>query len=197
MIAEEDIKIGAKVKFNYKDGDWGDPNAIDGNEYWIVEDSGCEDDNYFTKHTVQLSAVKENEDCFTLIPSEETPELELPLRKTVYDIARPVLAERKVGKVAIGLVDTGFPNALWELAKVLGWAAEHKGYKPNDWKNLPNAEVEFNAAASRHRMKHLMQRDAGLSLQECVDEESNLLHLVHQAFNTLALLELTLTGKIE
>ena len=202
MIAEEDIKVGVKVKFTY-DGDWGEPYAVDGNEYWIVEDSGCEDDNFFTKHTVQLFAVQVNQEYFTLVANEQPEEVELPLRKTVYDIpdtiaphgidpptiARPVLSERKVGKVPIELVDTGFPHSLWELAKVLGWAAENKGYKPNDWKLLPDAKSAFQAAASRHRMKPL--------LGEEFDTESGLHHKVHEAFNVLAELELILTGKIK
>ena len=173
MIAEEDIKIGAKVVFNYS-GDWGEPDAIDGNEYLIVEYSGSIDP-CFKSNTVQIWAVKLNKEAFTLV--------------TTDSIARPILAERKVGKVAIELVDTGFPNALWELAKVLGWAAEHKGYKPNDWKNLPDAKVAFPAAASRHRMKPL--------LGEELDPESGLHHKVHELFNVIAELELILTGKIK
>lgn len=196
MIAEEDIEVGAKVKFNYK-GDWGETYAIDGNEYLIVKNSGnC--DAFFKKDTVQISAVKANLDQFTFVA-----DVELPLRKTVYDIpdtiahqdidpptlARPVLSERKVGKVPIELVDTGFPHSLWELAKVLGWAAEHKGYKPNDWKQLPEAKTAFQAAASRHRMKPL--------LGEEFDPESGLHHKVHELFNVAAELELILTGKIK
>ena len=196
MIAEEDIKIGAKVVFNCEE-DWGETYAIDGNEYLIVADSDNRD-AFFTKDTVQIFAVKLNLELFTLAAG-----VELPLRKTVYDIsdtitpqdidppiiARPVLAERKVGKVPIELVDTGFPHSLWELAKVLGWAAEHKGYKPNDWKQLPDAKTAFQAAASRHRMKPL--------LGEEFDPESGLHHKVHELFNVIAELELILTGKIK
>ena len=188
MIAEEDIKVGAKVKFTYDD-DWGETYAIDGKEYYIAEDCGC-DDHYFTKHTVDLFAVQVNMDCFTLVvdsPEEITP---LPWPRDESDsIARPILEERKVGKVPIELVDTGFPNALWELAKVLGWAAENKGYKPNDWKQLPDAKTAFQAAASRHRMKPL--------LGEEFDPESGLHHKVHELFNVIAELELILTGKIK
>lgn len=199
MIAEEDIKIGAKVKFK-DSGDWGDVNAVEGGEYFIVEDSDYSA-SFFTKHTVELCAVQANEDCFTLVTDDQSKEVELPLSKTMYDIAdtitpqdidppsiaRPILAERKVGKVPIELVDTGFPNALWELAKVLGWAAENKGYKPNDWKLLPDAKSAFQAAASRHRMKPL--------LGEEFDPESGLHHKVHELFNVAAELELILTDE--
>jgi hypothetical protein len=102
---------------------------------------------------------------------------------------RPVLEERKVGKVSIELFDTGFPNAVWEISKLMSWAAENKGYKPNDWKSLPNAEVSLPAAASRHRIKPL--------LGEKYDDESKLLHKAHEAFNVLAELELMLTGVIK
>lgn len=187
MIAEEDIKIGAKVKFTYDD-DWGETYAIDGNEYWIVEDSGCGDDNFFTKHTVDLFAVQVNMDCFTLVvdsPEEITP---LPWPRDESDsIARPILEERKVGKVRMELVDDGFANALFEIAKLMTWANDNKGYLPHDWKRLPNAVEEFSSAASRHRIKP--------KLGEISDPESKMLHKVHEAFNVLAQLELILTDE--
>lgn len=105
------------------------------------------------------------------------------------NIARPILEERKVGKLMIHLFDDGFPNAIWEIAKLMTWANDEKGYRPHDWKQLPNAEVEFAAAASRHRMKP--------KLGEMYDPESKLLHKAHEAFNVLAELELMLTGKIK
>ena len=112
-------------------------------------------------------------------------------------IARPVLEERKVGKVKMQLFDEGFPNAILEIAKVMGWAEENKGYKPNDFKNLPNAETEFSAAASRHRVRGFIQKAQGIPAIERTDEESNIVHLAHAAFNVLAELELVLTGKIK
>lgn len=196
MIAQEDIKIGAKVVFNYE-GDWGDPNAINGKEYYIVEDCGC-DDHYFTKHTVELCAVQANEDCFTLVvdsPEEITP---LPWPRDESDsIARPLLEERKVGKVRMELVDDGFANALLEIAKVLTWAQEAKGYLDHDWINLPDPENGFKGAASRHRVKANIQKMAGVEPKLRVDEESKLHHLAHQATNVLMELELILTGKIQ
>ena len=112
-------------------------------------------------------------------------------------IARPVLEERKIGKVKMHLYDEAFPNAILEIAKVMGWAEENKGYKPNDFKNLPNAETEFSAAASRHRVKGFIQKAQGVPAIERTDEESNIVHLAHTAFNVLAELELVLTGRIK
>jgi hypothetical protein len=112
-------------------------------------------------------------------------------------IARPILEERKVGKVQMDLFDSGFPNAITEVAKVMTWAAENKGYKPHDWKSLPNSETEFSAAASRHRVKGFIQKAQGIAAIDRTDEESNIVHLAHCAFNVLAELELVLTGKIK
>lgn len=111
-------------------------------------------------------------------------------------IARPVLEERKIGKIAIELFDEGFPNAVMAIGEVMTWAAEHKGYAPHDWKNLPNPDTAFLAAGSRHRMKRHIQRADGVNHIDCVDEESHLLHLAHEAFNVLAQLELVITNRI-
>jgi len=112
-------------------------------------------------------------------------------------IARPILEERKVGKIRMELFDTGFPNAVLEIARMMTWANEHKGYKDNDWKVLPDAENAFKGAAARHRVKLDAQRSFGEDLLDCVDEESNITHLAHECFNNLALLELALVGRIK
>jgi len=122
---------------------------------------------------------------------------EAPVAIATEGIARPVLEERKIGKIAIELFDHGFPNAIMAVGEVMTWAAEHKGYKPHDWKNLPNAEVAFDAAGSRHRIKRHIQSGSGLTAQFCTDEESDLLHLAHEAFNVLAQLELVITNRIQ
>lgn len=108
----------------------------------------------------------------------------------------PALDKRKDGKVLMHLLDQGFPNAMLELAKVLTWAGEHKGYLPHDWQNVPDPENTFQGAAGRHRVKSLIQKSQGLSASERVDEESGLVHKVHEAFNIMAELELILTKKI-
>ena len=116
---------------------------------------------------------------------------------TNESIARPILAERKVGKVRMELVDDGFANALLEIAKVLTWAQEAKGYLDHDWINLPDPENGFKGSASRHRVKANIQKMAGVEPKLRVDEESKLHHLAHQATNVLMELELILTGKIQ
>ena len=112
-------------------------------------------------------------------------------------VFRPNLEDRKVGKVQMHMVDDGFPNALREVAKVMTWAAEAKGYKLHDWKNLPNAGEAFPSAGYRHRNDNSIQKALGLSPAERVDHESALLHKAHEAFNVLAELELILTGVIK
>lgn len=133
-------------------------------------------------------------DRFELLPPFEQDNIP---PKDIQGIAKPILEERKVGKVKMHLVDEGFPNAMMELGKMMGWAEEHKGYKPNDFKKLPNAEVEFSAAATRHRLKGFIQKAEGVPAIDRVDEESGISHLCHAAFNILAELELVLTGKIK
>jgi hypothetical protein len=114
----------------------------------------------------------------------------------VLGVARPVLETRKVGKVRVELVDDGFPLALREVARVMTWAQTAKGYKDHDWQNLPDAEVQLAAAASRHRTDHIKQRVVeGKAITECVDTESALLHKAHEAFGVLAQLELMLRGE--
>lgn len=181
MITKEDIKIGAVVRHLGGPDTWGDTDAEHFKLFTIVEDIGSLE-KYFMENLVCRHAVAANKDLFEL-----STEFSLKALEPNNSIARPVLSERKVGKVPIELVDTGFPNALWELAKVLGWAAENKGYKPNDWKQLPDAKTAFQAAASRHRMKPL--------LGEEFDPESGLHHKVHELFNVAAELELILTDE--
>ncbi|QYW06580.1 hypothetical protein uav_049 [Pseudomonas phage UAVern] len=111
---------------------------------------------------------------------------------------RPVLETRKVGKVRVELVDDGFPLALREIAKVMTWAQTAKGYKDHDWQNLPDAQVQLAAAASRHRTDQIQQHVVeGKPLLQCVDPESKLVHKAHEAFGVLAQLELMLRERAE
>jgi len=122
---------------------------------------------------------------------------EKAVRVKEQSIERPVLEERKKDKIRMELVDQGFPLALLELAKVMTWANNNKGYKDHDWKNIPDAENAFKGAAARHRVKFDAQRSSGNEMLDCTDEESGIIHLAHECFNTLALLELALAGKVK
>lgn len=118
------------------------------------------------------------------------------LDKEFLGVFRPELNSRKVGKIRVELVDDGFPLALREVANVMTWAQTAKGYKDHDWQNLPNAEIQLAAAASRHRTDHIKQRVVDqLDIDQCVDVESGLLHKAHEAFGVLSQLELMLRGK--
>lgn len=115
----------------------------------------------------------------------------------VLGVYRPNLEERKVGKVGMHMVVDGFPRALREVAKVMTWAAEVKGYKLHDWRNLPNADVELPAAEYRHQNDSCIQKAEGVPAIERTDHESKLLHAAHKVFNGLAELELILAGVIK
>lgn len=196
MIDQEDVKVGTVVRHLGDVGQWRDDNAKYFALFTVVEDKGY--DALFTEDTVERCAVQANPDLFDLALTEKRKELDKPCPFVLTDsISRPILAERKVGKVKMQLFDEGFPNAVMEIARVMTWAEENKGYKPNDFKSLPNADVEFPAAASRHRVKGFMQKADGVAPIDRVDEESGIVHLAHAAFNVLSELELILTGKIK
>jgi hypothetical protein len=89
------------------------------------------------------------------------------------------LETRKVGKVKMELVETGFPYSMLALGQLMTWAFENKDYLPNDWKQLPTET--FLAAAARHRNARLRGEEL---------DESGMPHLVSEAFNVLAQLEL-------
>lgn len=135
-----------------------------------------------TEHTRQTEFMTANE-VEAVVSRVQTP----------GDIYRPELETRKVGKTRVELVDDGFPLALREVAKVMTWAQTAKGYKDHDWLNLPDAQVQLAAAASRHRTDQITQHVVqGIPLLECVDPESSIVHKAHEAFGVLAQLELML-----
>ena len=128
--------------------------------------------------------------------ANEVEAIDTPIQ-TPGDIYRPELETRKVGKVRVELVDDGFPLALREVAKVMTWAQTAKGYKDHDWLNLPDAQVQLAAAASRHRTDQITQHVVyDVPLLECVDPESSIVHKAHEAFGVLAQLELMLREKL-
>lgn len=131
-----------------------------------------------------------------ITPCTRNPETRL-LDFNPNEIARPILSERKVGKVPVHMVIDGFPCALREVGKVLGWAADAKQYKLHDWKNLPDGDIEFPSAGYRHMLDNSEMKSEGIAAIDRVDHESHKLHLAHEIFNKMAELELVLTGAIK
>lgn len=85
------------------------------------------------------------------------------------------------GKIKMGILFEDFPLALLELGAVSTYG--DLKYKRSSWRTVSDAEVRYHDAKSRHVVF------AGL---EDVDEESELYHLAHEAWNCLALLQLEL-----
>jgi hypothetical protein len=129
--------------------------------------------------------------------NDTVPVTTLEVKSDELGMYRPNLEDRKVGKVGMHMVIDGFPRALREVAKVMTWAADAKGYKLHDWRNLPNADIAFPSAECRHQNDNSIMKAEGTPAIERTDHESNLLHAAHKVFNSLAELELILAGKIQ
>jgi len=91
-------------------------------------------------------------------------------------------AKLDAGKVRVGLMMEGFANALWAVAEVSTYGA--KKYSPGGWQHVPDGETRYLDA----QMRHILEELSG----EEYDEESELLHAAHSAWNSLARLELML-----
>lgn len=91
-------------------------------------------------------------------------------------------AKLDAGKPRMGLVLGEFGNALKAVAEVGTYGA--KKYSDNGWLDVPQAQERYTDAGLRHEFAYL----AG---EEC-DSDTNLLHLAHRAWNSLAVLELKL-----
>lgn len=86
------------------------------------------------------------------------------------------------GKNRPFLVLSGFSRALAEVSKVGTFGANK--YSDNGWKEVPNGINRYGDA----KMRHLLAECSG----ENFDSESTFLHAAHEAWNTLARLELIL-----
>ena len=152
------------------------------------------DDGYanLSKNEIWIEKLNDWPGDFELVERYE-PQID----NTELGVYRPNLEDRKVGKVPMHMVVDGFPNALKAVAEVMGWAADVKGYKLHDWRNLPNADIELPAAEARHANENSIQKVSGLKAIDRTDNESKKLHIAHKVFNALAELELILCGKIE
>jgi len=85
-------------------------------------------------------------------------------------------------KPDVGLVFEDFPRALLEVAKVATFGTEK--YARHNWLTVENAEQRYASALGRHILKH--------AKGEILDDDSELPHLAHAAWNALAVLELFL-----
>lgn len=86
------------------------------------------------------------------------------------------------GKPRFDLLMDGMPNALLDVAKVLTWAIEVKGYVPHSWKEVPDAKRRYRAALHRH--------ENAIARGEVLDPESGLPHRAHVNCCALFLAEL-------
>ena len=89
------------------------------------------------------------------------------------------------GKVRPALVLGGFARALWAVSEVGSFGA--RKYIENGWVTVPNGKARYEDADLRHWLKDKMGQDK--------DEDSNLTHLAHKAWNALAALDLALREK--
>lgn len=80
------------------------------------------------------------------------------------------------GKLLAAIPFQDFPDAMQELVKVCTMGANK--YERHSWKNVDNLEVRYNDARCRHFLS---------SFSEERDQESGYLHLIHEAWNCLAL----------
>lgn len=88
------------------------------------------------------------------------------------------------GKIRVGLMMGDFSRALLAVSAVTTFGA--KKYTPHGWLTVPNGFDRYTDAMLRHQ---LSERD------EPFDNESQMLHAAHVAWNALARLELILQGK--
>lgn len=83
------------------------------------------------------------------------------------------------GKNQLGLVLNDFANALWMVGEVGTYGAQK--YAPHNW--LGVHPDRYTDAMYRHLFLEVISEDG-------YDDESNLLHAAHAAWNALARLEL-------
>lgn len=111
-------------------------------------------------------------------------EIELP---PLQDTFNPSEATRKAGKIRMDLVMKDMPRAIEALARVMTWALAEKGYKESDWLNVPDGIREYHGGMHRHDNKEMRGQE--------FDDESNLEHAIHTAWNAMARVELILRKK--
>lgn len=89
------------------------------------------------------------------------------------------------GKPMTGMMLSDFSKALTEVAKVSTYGCQKYG-TPSGWKQVKDAVRRYRDAKCRHML---------YGATTLLDEESGLLHMAHEAWNALAVLELELTKR--
>ncbi|WCO82053.1 hypothetical protein vBPpSSYP_71 [Pseudomonas phage vB_PpS_SYP] len=211
----EKFKVGDQVKVLHSKDIWLDDHDLPHDTVFkvIEADPNCDDMVNAKNLTIEIEALEDWGDDFEVVSrkKEEVTTLSSIAQVTADEalgptrlqlnaelgVYRPNLEDRKVGKVPMHMVIDGFPLALEHVAEIMGWAAEKKGYKLHDWRNLPEAEIAFPSAGYRHMTDNSKMKAKGLKAIDRVDHESAKLHIGHQIFNLLAELELVLRGDVK
>ena len=110
------------------------------------------------------------------------PELTIDNTMPKYDLTDNSKGKKyDTGKSMVGTLVNVFPEALMAVGKCIEFGT-HKYPDPNNWKKVEGADKRYQDSLMRHLIKH----NAG----QPQDEETNLLHLAHMAWNALAILQL-------
>lgn len=95
------------------------------------------------------------------------------------------------GKARPDLLSLGMQRALRIVQATMEYGAIK--YEAHSWRNVPNAQERYFAAAERHHQERLLLGQGQfLPILEGCDPESKLPHIAHEIFNLLALIELEL-----
>ena len=90
-------------------------------------------------------------------------------------------AKLDASKVEVGLIFNDMPRALLAVAEI-GTYGRHK-YSKGSWKHVEDGIERYTNAMDRHRLKESI---------DGIDQETEMLHAAHLAWNALARLELML-----
>jgi len=89
------------------------------------------------------------------------------------------------GKVKAALVMKDFARALWKVCEVGTFGANK--YSASGWVQVPDGFNRYDDALMRHKLKEWMGEE--------IDDDSEIEHLAHAAWNALATLEFKLREK--
>lgn len=112
------------------------------------------------------------------------------MRKEENEPARSVDAIKKrlggnkhdQGKPMVGVMLRDFSRALTAVAEIFSYGCSKYGF-PSGWEKVTDASNRYEDALGRHLLANATKE---------TDEESEMLHLAHAAWNMLCILELRL-----